>query len=334
MCFIIVRVAIDQMMNTSRIFCIPRRINSLKNTNLTYITFREVHPELKTNLLFRFSFKNQKYRSLFSLSLFDTLSIFKKEVNYNFNSENHNKNVYLVKNNLKYHQSISRKNLSQSLQQTIKSIKGRNTKVVYIVGLPGTGKKELTKQYAKDHYMAKGGKDAESNFVAIINASNPENFHQDIVMLAEKLGISYNFNEVERNGYYETLCKITSHLQKIPDWLFILNDIKLDTELKWLIGERSIKQHRYQNTYMLDLSNPLPSPGDPSKGTILVTTCDSSAYAHQANNTTSFNMPKGMEDDEALELLKFGSGISTLHKSKSALKVVNALGNVPTSVYW
>ena len=343
---------IDYTMKTFMIVWNLRQMPSFKVSNVPYSTLRGAQPAIvksKTNASHCLNVKNQKCRSFnwqglknlwdVSFSWFPVsilggdFSLIKNLTIFNVKKYDHNKEVCLVTHHFKYHPSVSRSGLVQRLTKTIQDIPGSNTKLVYIVGLPGTGKKELTRQYAESHFKKLSASKTSGIFVAMINASNPEIFHQDLLKLSEKIGIADYFTKAEKDdGYHKVLCKIASHLEQTSNWLLVLNDIKLDGNLKWLIGERHVKQQKVKNH--IDLSNSLPSPSDPSNGTILITTCDSFAYGHRASNTTSFNMPNGMENDEALELLQFGSDIGGLHQCKSAIDVVNTLGNVPTSVYW
>lgn len=340
----------DNTMMTIRFFWISRQIHNFEVHNVAYSTLKGVKPALVKSKAPYLNLKNQQYRSfnweglrklwdvsfsLFPISILGGEISLVKNANLNFGKASymHSKEVCLLTHHFKYHPSVSRDKLVQSLTKTIHSMPGSNTKLVYIVGLPGTGKKELTRQYAESHYKMLTAKKATNNFVAMINASNPEKFHQDLLKLSEKIGIAdYSTKAEKSNGYHEILCKVTAHLEQKSNWLLVLNDIKLDADLKWLTGKRYIKHQRVKNT--LDLSDPLPSPGDPSNGTILITTCDSFAYGHRATNTTSFNMPNGMEDGEALQLLQLAVGSEIKCLPKSAKYVVSALGNVPTSVYW
>ena len=340
-------------MTIFRFIWMSRQTHNFKAFNSAYSTLRYIQPALtkgKENLLPILNpLENQRKRffccknilnwslSWFPIRLlnfgfnFSLINITKNIIN---NGSRKKKNVYMVTDHFKYHASVKRKKLLGSLKEKIEKIPGKRTKVVYIVGLPGTGKRELTRQYAQHCYASRAGRNESSNvFVAMIDASNPKNFHQDLLKISEKIGITdYSTKAEKENGYNKILCEITSHIEEKKNWLLVLNDIKLDDNLKWLIGERYFKQENEKYTF--DLSHLLPSSGDPSNGTILVTTCDTLAYRHHAPNTTWFNMPGEMEEDEALELLQIGSSIPNLHNCESAKNVISALGFAPIPVYW
>ena len=281
------------------------------------------------------------------------------------NIQKSEKEVYLLTDHFKNHKKVERVSLVKSLSSTILSIKGKETKVVYIVGLPGTGKKELARQYAEQQYRKLKKRGNSNVFVAAVDVSDPTSFHQYLFKIAEKMGIFETFNEYERNaakrgGYKDILLKLSNRLKDRSGWILVLNDLKLNKELQWRVGERHTSTDKINRTIDLDLSDVfLPSPGELSDGTIIITTCDSFAKSHHANNVKYLDMPKGMEDQEALKLLQFASGKKDLlhcesprniiHKvlkymrftksgqedlCESARKVIQDLHSVPTSIYW
>ena len=330
-------------MKIFRFALVPKQICNFKGLTAAFGTLQQEKMRL---FCIRTSFDNQRKRS-FSFFAFKDLLRWTSSwlpINITINwqwflfnwikgDKTKMENVHMFTSHL-CHKEVTRKRLLSSLQELEKSPIS-STEVVYIVGLPGTGKKELTRQYAKDYYdmHTKGRKDRSNVFVAMINASNPEKFHQDLLKISEKIGIADYSTKAEKvDGYNKILLEITTYLDKKANWLLVLNDIKLNLNLQWLIGERYIKKQSKECD--LDLSNPLPSPGDPSNGTILITTCDSYAYMHEGSNVTCFDMPVRMENDEALQLLEIGSKINNLYKSESAKKVVSVLEHAPISVYW
>jgi len=255
------------------------------------------------------------------------------------------KEVYLLANHLRYHKEVPRKDLVKSLKSKVQSIKGNETKVIYIVGLPGIGKKELARQYAEQHYKrltACALTSKKTIFVAALDMSDPMSFHQHLFKIAETLDIIENYEQYclkteKPGGYKEILHKLSSRLKERSDWLLVLNDLKFSKDdLRWRVGQRYDKKDDEINKALqdLDLCVDLPSPGDPSNGTIIITTCDGFAKRHSVRNVECFDMPIGMSDDEALQLLEFASGQQNLQQCESAKKVIRDLQNVPTSVYW
>ena len=249
------------------------------------------------------------------------------------------KEVYLLTDHFKYHKKVPRVGLVKELTSTIQSIQGNGTKLIYIGGLPGIGKKELARQYAEEQYKIITKKKHSKAFVATIDVSDPTSFDQDLYKIAEKTDIIENSGQFEKiqtpKGYNDVLLKLTDRLQNRSGWVLILNDVKLNTDLQWHIGERknNVKgiTEALQN---FDLSHSLPSIGGSSDGTIIITTCDSRAKSHHAKNVKYFDMPNGMTDQEAMKLLEYASNQENLQQCQSALKVLHDLQNVPTSVYW
>ena len=253
----------------------------------------------------------------------------------------HNKDIYLLKDDFKFHHKVPRDTLVGNLSKTIQGIGNEKTKVVYVYGLPGIGKKGLVRQFAEEHYKSLSKK-VPKTFVAMINAANPNSFHQDLFEIAEKIGVIENFEEYSKTtskieGYKEILSKISTHLKDRPDWLLIVQDIKLDRDLKWRIGgplPGKTDLPLVNKMQTMDISDGLPLPGNPNNGTILLTTCDSYAHRHCSMYTDCFKMPKGMEVVEAVQLLEHASGFKDLRRCSPALRVMQELNNVPTSVYW
>ena len=249
-----------------------------------------------------------------------------------------NKDVYLVEDHFN-HPEVQRNALVNKLSQTIQDTKSKCTKVVYVYGLPGIGKKELVRQFAKQHYEMLEKKNIPKKFVAMINASDPNSFHHDLFKVAEQADAIENFEEYTKKtskveGYKDILTKISSRLKDRSNWLLVLKDINLGEELNWQIGYTPLESVEFIKLQAMNLSDYLPSPGYPSHGTIIVTTSNNNAYSHKKSYTKCFTMPKGMEDKEALELLQHASGFDLQTCKQPALRVVHGLENVPTSVFW
>ena len=246
--------------------------------------------------------------------------------------------VHILPDYFKGHEKIQRDGLVRELSTAVKRIKGKETKVVYILGLPGTGKKELAKQYAKWQYK---NKKIGNYFVAAIDVSDPNSFHQDLFKIAENTNVIENYEQYEvktakTGGYKDVLLKISSCLNGCSNWVLVLNGLKFN-DLHWRVGgETNNTNEINQALQNLDLNDCLPLPGAPNHGTILITTCDGIAKTHKDKNVETFDMPKGMTDEEALKLLAAASGIDyqKLLLCEPAKKVIRALDNVPTSVYW
>ena len=245
--------------------------------------------------------------------------------------------VYLLTDHFKYHKKIPRVRALKELSSTVQSIKGNGTKAVYIGGLPGIGKKELARQYAEQQYENLKRERNPHIFVATIDASDQNSFHQDLFKIVEKTKSVENYQQYKKTvdkpgGYQDMLCKLSTNLQYCSGWVLVLNGIKFNRELHWLVGEtHNIVDENLQN---LDLSGCLPSLGGSSDGLIIATTCDSSAKSHHNENIKYFDMPNGMDKQEALQLLEHASNWPSLQQCDSAEKVIRSLQNVPTSIYW
>ena len=126
---------------------------------------------------------------------------------------------------------------------------------------------------------------------------------------------------------------MSTYLQNCSGWVLVLNGIKFNKELHWLVGETHDIVN--ENLQSLDLSDSLPPlGGGSSDGLIIATTCDSSAKRHFNKNIKYFDMPNGMDKQEALQLLEHASMRQSLQQCDSAEKVIRSLQYVPTSIYW
>jgi len=105
------------------------------------------------------------------------------------------KDVYLLKNHIKSHPVVQRNALVNQLLKTVPDATTKYVKVVYVYGLPGIGKKELVRQFAKQHYEKLQSKKAPKKFVAIIRASDPHSFHHDLFKIAEQADVIENFEQ-------------------------------------------------------------------------------------------------------------------------------------------
>ena len=337
-------------MSASRVFYLSNQFCYVTSLNLKgacyspalYGTFSRATMIHKKVLPF-YIYKRHMYNIPVS-AMIDVVGLIKLAFNFIQKIRNTNvdqgghKEVYLLSDHFKYHEKVQRVKLVNSLSSTIQTIKGDETKVIYIVGLPGTGKKELARQYAELQYNTLKKRKNHKKFVATLDVSNPINFHQSLFKIAENADIIENYEQYDLKtrklgGYKEMLLKLTSHLKNYSGWVLVLNDLKFNSDLEWRVGEMHNDADMINGSLpSLDLSDVLS--GGPSDGTIIITTRDSFAKRHHAKNVKYFDMPSGMEDQEALRLLEFASGQQRLERCESAQKVIKDLQNVPSSVYW
>ena len=292
-----------------------------------YMCKRHLHANIG-NLTMDFTKQNRMFQK------------FKKVYQSTSNIQKGEKEVYLLDDHFKNHKKVERVNLVKQLSNTIQSIKSKETKVIYIVGLPGTGKKELAMQYAEQQYKKLKKRGNSNIFVATVDVSNPITFHQNVFKIAEKMGIietfeQYELKSAEPEGHKRILSKLFSHLKNHSDWVLVLNGLEFNNELKWRVGVKHSRSDEMNRTIDLELKEVfLPSTGECSDGTIIITTHDSFAKRHHANNVKYLDMPNEMEYQEALQLLQIASGEEGLLPYESARKVILDLHGVPTSIYW
>ena len=328
-------------MSASRLFCLSKQFCYIKSFNLKGVYNGSIlgRPSVLTsNNISLFIYTSKRH--FFDFVGINVESIFRfwypknKIVSPNESSK---KEVYLLTDHIKSHEKVPRVRALKELSSTVQSIKGNRTKAVYIGGLPGIGKKELARQYAEQQYENLERERNRQIFVATINASDPNSFHHDLFKVIEKTKVVENYQQFEKNvekpgGYKDMLYKLSTHLQNCSGWVLVLNGIKFNTELHWLVGETHNVVN--ENLQSLDLSDSLPPLGGSSDGLIIATTCDSFAKRHFNKNIKYFDMPNGMDKQEALQLLEHASMRQSLQQCDSVEKVIHSLQYVPTSIYW
>ena len=186
---------------------------------------------------------------------------------------------------------------------------------VFVKGPPGCGKTQLARQFGEEYLKESGSYGAEppQRIVATLHAQTPESLLESYKELHEKLEIPREFEErgslKERIKVYSD--DIKNHLHKSTTvWLLIVDNLTVNDPLRefW----------------------PTPEENSPwGEGLVLVTTQDSELAPRSHAHAKVVGLDSGMEEKDAMDLLRAISGIDTDEDAKSVAKL---LGYYPLSL--
>ena len=178
---------------------------------------------------------------------------------------------------------------------------GSNGKVstIYLSGNPGCGKSQLARQIGDDFYNLKSrDSDTGLTFVATLNAKSLETLADSYVALAKRLGITeYAITEMEKSKPFNPVDTLKKAMSMIPS--------KVAKFESWLIIVDGVVDLRMVRSYL-----PQTASNEWGRGQLLITTQDSTAIPSNAPLTYHESLSQGMQQDDAMELLKRVSQIS------------------------
>ena len=201
------------------------------------------------------------------------------------------------------HQIIRRSKDVSKIMTKMKELEEGSTKgvisTVYLSGVPGCGKSQIARQIGQEYFDKRSRESEGLTFVTTVNAENLQTLADSYLRLARQLGVTEytltNLATSEVDSPKETI----QHLKR-------LISTKMKQFSNWLIIADNVVDLR------LVRAGDLPPTGseDWGHGQVLFATQDSSTIPCNALHSFQESLSKGMQADDAVELLKEVSQIS------------------------
>ena len=189
---------------------------------------------------------------------------------------------------------------------------------IYLSGNPGCGKSQIARQLGQEFFDKRSRESEGLTFVATLNAETLETLADSYKNLAKQLGVTeFTLTSLGTSKVKLSAKETVQHLKSL-----ILPKIKQFSN--WLIIADNV----------VDLSlvrSDLPPTASKEwgHGQVLITTQDSSTIPCKAPHTFHESLSKGMQPDDAVELLK---EVSRIKNQEEAEKVAEVLDYQPLAL--
>ena len=209
------------------------------------------------------------------------------------------------------HEVIRRSNEIERISNKMHGIYNRANGVVstiYLSGNPGCGKSQLARQLGSE-FFSDNAKDMA--FVAMLNAENVHTLADSYISLGKHLGvIEHNLTNTEtpkREKPSETIEQlqrmILPTVRQFSKWLIIADNVANLTLVRSFLPQTGSVEWGY--------------------GQVLIITQDSSLVPHDVPHTYHESLSKGMQVDDAVELLEKVSQISDREQTRNVAKFLD-----------
>ena len=182
---------------------------------------------------------------------------------------------------------------------------------IYLSGNPGCGKSQLARQIGHDFFFKPKDRNEDLIFAATLNAESIETLADSYIILAKHVGVTeYTLTSLESSKSKKP-CETIQQLQR-------LISPKIKKFSKWMIIADNV----------IDLSSVrdfLPQTGSEEwgHGQVLITTQDSATIPHNAPHTYHESFSKGMQTDDAVELLETVSQILVQEQGENVARFLD-----------
>jgi len=182
---------------------------------------------------------------------------------------------------------------------------------IYLSGNPGCGKSQLARQLGCEFFSTRSDSAEDMKFVATLNAESIQTLADSYITLGRHLGITeYTLTGLETSKR-EKPSETIKQLQRL-----ILT--KVPKYSKWMIIADNVVDLKLVREF-------LPQAGSEEwgHGQVLITTQDSTAVPPNAPYTYHESFSKGMQPDDAVEVLEKVSQISDREQAEKVAKVLD-----------
>ena len=211
------------------------------------------------------------------------------------------------------HEIITRSNdLTRIVKKMRELEEGKKGAVstIYLSGIPGCGKSEIARQLGQQFFNARSKDSGVRAFVATLNAETLETLADSYITLAKQLGVTeYTLTKL-------VTTKVGSPKETIQHLkLLILPRVKQFS--KWLIIADNVTDLSLVRSHL-----PQTASKGWGHGQVLITAQDSSIIPTNSPRTYHESLSRGMQPDDAVELLKQVSQISNHDQSGTVAEVL------------
>ena len=217
------------------------------------------------------------------------------------------------------HQIIERssdvKRIMEKMEETRIGSNGL-VSTIYFSGIPGCGKSQLARQIGQEFFSSRSREGP--TFVGTINAETLQTIGDSYILLAKQLGIAQRTLTVLAIAMAERPKETINHLKEI-----ILPIVRKFSA--WLIIADNVVDLTMVHSYL-----PQTASEEWGHGQVLITTQESSSIPTKALHAYHESLGEGMLQDEAMELLKEVSHISS--QDPHAEHVAKSLGHQPLAL--
>ena len=219
------------------------------------------------------------------------------------------------------HEVIRRSNDITRLKKKMKDLEEGSHQAVstiYISGTPGSGKSQLARQLGQEFFCTRSRDTDDLVFVATLNAQSVEALADSYMTLGKYLGISEHSLTSLENNKRENPRETIKHLK-------VLIPTKIRKFSKWLLIADNVVELKAIRSFL-----PRITITEWGHGQVLITTQDSSTIPCNAPHTYHESLSKGMEREDAVEVLKQVSQIS--NEAEQVEKVAKVLEYQPLAL--
>ena len=175
--------------------------------------------------------------------------------------------------------------------QELRSGSGGAVSTIYLSGNPGCGKSQLACQLGSELFSERSDNAEHMTFVATVNAESIETLPDSYITLGRHLGITeYALTNLEASkrenpgeAIQQLLRLILPQIRKYSNWLIIADNVVDLTLVRSFLPQTGSEEWGY--------------------GQVLITTQDSSTLPTNAPDTYHESLSKGMQPEDAMELL-------------------------------